>query len=186
MGIRILVLWTAAIASAAGDEMVVSVRLRVAPEVSAAAGWAKSTAGEMLSSAGVRIEWCESAKKCSHWEDGIVVTFEAQAPRSLPFQAIAAAQAFEGRNIRIYADRLNRLTNKSLKHRLLAHILVHEITHILQACDRHAASGIMKATWTESDYAAISRTTLPFEPIDIHLIRLGLTKRRGVVDLAVK
>ena len=182
MGRKILVLGMLTLANATGQ--VVSVLFHGLAEPAEAQ--ARMLAAQMLAAVGVQLEWCESAKNCRHWSDRIVVNMEAQAPPSLPSGAMAAAQLFEGRNIRIYHDRVNRLTNKSLKPRLLAYVLVHEITHLLQACDWHAPRGIMKATWTQADYAAISRTTLAFEPIDIDLIRLGLTKRRGLLALAAR
>jgi hypothetical protein len=51
--------------------------------------------------------------------------------------------------------------------------MVHEITHIQQGVDRHSNSGVMKARWTDKDYAAMAWKPLPFTPEDILLIHLG-------------
>lgn len=181
MGSRILVLLVVAVARAA-DETVISVQLTGGPEVATPpANWAKSQAGEIFRAAGVRLEWCESAKKCRHWGDRIVLTLESRAPFTLPYYALAAAQVFEGRNIRIYLDRVNRLANRSLLPRLLAHVIAHEIGHMLQACDRHSETGVMKARWSDSDYQTMTMKPLRFEDRDIDLIRLGVAKRQGLI-----
>jgi hypothetical protein len=60
---------------------------------------------------------------------------------------------------------------------LLAHVLVHEITHILQGVDRHSETGVMKARWTTADYVQIRAQPLPFTDWDIDLIQEGLASR---------
>jgi hypothetical protein len=56
----------------------------------------------------------------------------------------------------------------------LAHVLAHEITHMLQGTDRHSDSGIMKARWNSEDYFEMLRTPLSFTEADVQLIRRGL------------
>ena len=59
----------------------------------------------------------------------------------------------------------------------LAHVLVHEITHILQASDRHSDSGVMKARWIAQDYEAMARKPLRFTSEDLDLIHRGAAAR---------
>ena len=61
---------------------------------------------------------------------------------------------------------------------LLAHVLVHEITHILQGMDRHSETGVMKARWDEGDFDRMRIKALPFTELDIHLIQSGVDARR--------
>jgi hypothetical protein len=61
--------------------------------------------------------------------------------------------------------------------KLLAHVIVHEVTHILQGVVRHSDSGIMKAWWSPKDYEQMERAPLAFTADDIDLIQLGLAKR---------
>lgn len=68
---------------------------------------------------------------------------------------------------------------------VLAHVLVHEITHILEGIDRHSESGVMKAQWTVEDYRAMADKPLPFAAIDVDLIQRGLASQSGVVAMAV-
>jgi len=70
---------------------------------------------------------------------------------------------------------------------LLAHVLVHEIAHILQKTDQHSNSGVMKAVWTHQDRVQMRTGALPFTPGDVELIRLGLASRAsGVPTLAAR
>jgi len=66
---------------------------------------------------------------------------------------------------------------------LLAHVLVHEITHILQGTCRHSDTGIMKARWTHQDYMEMGQKPLSFTEEDLQLIRTGLAKRANSVTL---
>jgi hypothetical protein len=61
---------------------------------------------------------------------------------------------------------------------VLAHVLVHEITHVLEGIDRHSATGIMKAHWNYNDYLEMRRKPLPFAHEDVNLIYDGLKAPR--------
>ena len=61
---------------------------------------------------------------------------------------------------------------------LLAHVLAHEISHILQGTDQHSARGVMKALWDINDYLRMARHPLPFTDLDIQLIYRGLGAAR--------
>ena len=64
-----------------------------------------------------------------------------------------------------------------IANELLAHVMVDEITHVLQRIDRHSNEGVMNAVWSEQDYAIMKRHALPFAPKDIESIRTGLKIR---------
>jgi len=44
---------------------------------------------------------------------------------------------------------------------VLAHVLVHEVTHILQGIPRHSESGVMKAQWDSNDFAQMTWEASP-------------------------
>jgi len=67
---------------------------------------------------------------------------------------------------------------------LLAHALVHEITHVLQGVARHSAEGVMKARWTSEDKAQMKERPLPFSAEDVQLIRLSMAARDEARDEA--
>jgi hypothetical protein len=72
--------------------------------------------------------------------------------------------------------------SKDLEPLILAHVLVHELTHVLQCLDRHADSGVMKARWTNEDYYEMRWKPLTFTPEDIELLRLGMKVLRARTD----
>ncbi len=62
---------------------------------------------------------------------------------------------------------------------LLAHVMAHEITHILEGVSRHSNSGIMRALWSEDDHKMMKKHPLSFAPEDVELIRSGLAARNA-------
>jgi hypothetical protein len=60
---------------------------------------------------------------------------------------------------------------------LLAHILAHEITHVLQGINRHSVSGVMKAHWSNGDCLDMAGKPLAFTEEDVYLIHRGLKRR---------
>jgi hypothetical protein len=61
---------------------------------------------------------------------------------------------------------------------LLAHLIAHELTHVLERVSRHSETGLMKAHWTSRDYAEMDRHHLAFAADDLVLISLGLSAWR--------
>jgi hypothetical protein len=70
----------------------------------------------------------------------------------------------------------------------MAHVLVHEITHMLEGTCRHSATGIMKAHWDYRDYCEMRGRPLLLAQEDVDLIYNGLKAPRvapaGVVTRA--
>ena len=59
---------------------------------------------------------------------------------------LAYALPYEGTHIVILFDRVRKMQPNYVPA-VLAHVLVHEVTHILQGIQRHSESGVMKAHW---------------------------------------
>jgi hypothetical protein len=87
-------------------------------------------------------------------------------------EALAFARPYEG-SIVVFLDRVKEL-NRNEGPSVLAHVLVHEITHVLEGVDRHSATGVMKAHWGYGDYVLLRRKPLPFAEEHVHLIYAGL------------
>jgi hypothetical protein len=102
-------------------------------------------------------------------------------PQTMP-RALAFAMPFEGTFIRVFYNRIR--SEVAPRPVLLAHVLVHEIAHILQGSDQHAESGIMKAVWTHEDHLQMRTGALAFTPQDIELIHRGLALRAGASTFA--
>ena len=69
----------------------------------------------------------------------------------------------------VFIDRMQRLQRHGA-NRVMAHVLVHEITHIIQRIGRHSHTGIMKASWNDQDYFEMASKPLSFGQEDVALI----------------
>ena len=140
---------------------------------------AEGIADAMFAAAGVRIEWHgHSARDVPGRGGALAIGLASNTPDRLLPGALGFARVYEGIHIDVFCDRLDRMAPGSkMAIPLLAHVLVHEITHMLQGIDRHSESGVMKANWTASDYSEMVSSPLPFTPVDIQLIHLGLAAR---------
>ena len=109
----------------------------------------------------------------------IVVSIETTTRYPVPGDALAYALPYQGSGtcIHVFLDRVLPGRKQPLANALLAHVMVHEITHVLEQIDRHSAEGVMKAHWSTEDYKRIERNPLPFAAEDVELIRTGLAKR---------
>ena len=133
----------------------------------------------MFARIGVRIDWRE--RFCPIGVGSIAVKLSYDTPHNQLPNAIAFARPNEGAIVvfydRVY-DRVNKLNSDGMLCLLLAHVLVHEITHVLQGIDRHSATGIMKARWDARDYLEMDWKPLPFAQEDVDLIYDGLKERQ--------
>jgi hypothetical protein len=142
---------------------------------------AKTLAAEMFATGvGVRIDWRAGQRSESQLlrEGAIAVRLTLDTPKEFKTNVGAFAIPSEGGHITVLYQHLEwSLAKPGLAPSLLAHVLVHEITHILEGVTRHSATGIMKANWTRGDYYDIQAKTLPFASEDVELIRRGLAQR---------
>lgn len=83
-----------------------------------------------------------------------------------------------GTCIYVFLDRVILNRRRTFANALFAHVLVHEITHVLEQNSRHSEQGVMKARWSPEDYRRMQFDPLPFAADDVKLIRGGLAKRR--------
>jgi hypothetical protein len=143
---------------------------------------AKMLARNMFASAGFKIVWRSPG---SDTPPGIVVdvTLDSGETAEEDSSALAEAFPFAGSTGHITINysrvRTSAGISRELEPLLLAHVLVHEITHVLQCLDRHADTGVMKAHWSSEDYYEMRWKPLPFTPEDIELLRLGMRVLRA-------
>ena len=136
---------------------------------------AKALASDMFAKIGVNLHW-RRGEPSQGQAGAIVVEFVTDVPNTFKPGALAYALPFEGVHIRIFANRIN---GHSSSRQVLAHVMVHEITHILQGEARHSAEGIMKARWTPDDLAAMGVKPLTFTAEDVDLIYQGMDYREA-------
>jgi hypothetical protein len=142
---------------------------------------AEGLAGKMFARIGISLQWRAGKSAGESSPRPIFIEFAMDTPDTLLPGALAFARPYEGSQITVFFDRV-----KSSPHpgTVLAHVMVHEITHLLQGIARHSATGIMKARWTTGDYRAMDYSPLPFTPEDVDLIHAGLAKRGGTEALS--
>ncbi len=133
-------------------------------------------ASKMFASIGVRIDW-RARNSCPVGVGAIQVHMSYDPPGKRKFKTLAFSQPYEG-IIVVFPDHVHEL-NRDGGPSLMAHVLVHEITHVLEGISRHSATGIMKARWDANDFSEMDYKPLPFAQEDIDLIYAGLMARQA-------
>jgi hypothetical protein len=137
---------------------------------------------------GVRIDWHDNS--CPASPDVIKISYADDAPKRISPGALAFALPYEGTHIVVLYRRMKQ--QSGIAERLLPFVLVHEITHILEASSEHSETGIMKACWNSTDYYHMLRHTLAFAAEDVASIHRGIDWRaaraagQGAVQVAVR
>jgi hypothetical protein len=143
---------------------------------------ARALAAEMFAEVGVQIDWRtgERAESQLLQEQAIAVRLARKTRKNFQPNGVAFAFPYGEARITVLYDRLVWSEKRpGLAPALLAHVLVHEITHKLQRICRHSSAGIMKSNWTEDDYYDMQKKTLPFASEDVELIHLGQAQRQA-------
>jgi len=138
-------------------------------------GAAMDEASEMFADIGVSLVWRFGSP--SRQEAGsIAIEIVTGTPAKVMPGTLAYAFPYEGVHIRVFWDRIR---DYATPREVLAHVMVHEITHILEGEVRHSDEGIMKAHWTPADLSALAIKPLGFAPEDVKLIFEGLDRREA-------
>src|SRR5271168_2905269 len=128
---------------AAEQHVTVCVKPPGATTTAAAESQAMQMATKMFLTIGVDLEWRWGGQSTCG-PDAILMSFSTSPSESRPRQVLATSRPFEGRHIEIFLDRVRTVVTPNRMPCLLAHVMVHEITHILQGIKRHSTSGLMK------------------------------------------
>jgi hypothetical protein len=137
-------------------------------------GVARMQVTGMYARIGVTLVWHDT----KHCPDGAlrISFFHGNAAR-YPSEQLGYALPYEGSQIVIFWERIAATASKGDAAQLLAHVMAHEIGHVLEATSRHSASGLMKAHWDKADVRDLCWKPMPFAEEDIQLIYLGLKER---------
>ena len=151
---------------------------------------AEFLASRIFEQAGVFVRWRRGQSKGHDMEQAITVAIITNTPQKFHPGALAYAEVYLGQfkdaHIRIFFDRVESSATvlplsspfaRKLVPSLLGHVLVHEITHILQGIHHHSDEGVMKGHWTTENLFQMSYRPLPFDPLDVELIQRGLANR---------
>jgi hypothetical protein len=129
-------------------------------------------ASKILASAGVTIDWRNRPPRAAG--NSIQINLQDQTPANEFPGALAKSFPFGGTHVVVFYDRIKRDFPESARGIVLAHVLAHEIIHMLIGSNWHAESGVMKAYWTREDYIRMIYKPLPFTTADLSLISEGL------------
>lgn len=109
----------------------------------------------------------------------IALKIQAAAPEQLKGTALGMAQPLAriGVNARVFDDQVQNaaiLRNGSYTE-ILAHVMAHEIGHVLLRTNEHSRDGLMAAVWTKLDYDSIAKGHLIFTHDQAEAMRATLT-----------
>jgi hypothetical protein len=137
---------------------------------------AEYLATRMFAEGGISVTWKAHESDRGGSQPPIVIEVVGESPPEVVPGVLAYSNLCRGR-ITVFLDRIEKLENQAI---VLAHVLVHEITHVAEGINRHSDSGVMKAHWTGRDFAEMRLRPLGFAPEDLQLIRQGLSRRASV------
>jgi hypothetical protein len=142
--------------------------------------YALMLATRMFADVGIHIVWSSSDKRADAQIHISIVDWQANvAPDQLanvkPFASHPKPVVILWKHVRAAATSL-----PGLAPRLLAHVMVHEVTHVLQGSNAHSATGIMKARWTPEDCLEMLHGALKFASYDVIALKGGMDRREQI------
>jgi hypothetical protein len=141
---------------------------------------AEAITSRMFKKIGLIIKW--HATHCP--SQGIQITLQFDTPTTQKPGALGYAVLNEGTRIVVFYDRILALYNDRSLPLVLAHVLTHEITHVLEGISRHSDSGLMKAFWSREDINGMGIRPMEFSDEDITLIYNGLAYPSNMLTAA--
>jgi len=136
---------------------------------------AETLASRMFAVIGISLEWTKGKPADESPQQPIIIEVVRRTPTNLMPGSLAYAVPREGSHITVFIDRIEQMRAPS---NVLAHVMVHEITHLLQGIGRHSATGVMKEVWTAGDFGGMRLRPLSFTPLDKDLIYSALAAGR--------
>jgi hypothetical protein len=148
---------------------------------------AEALAGRMLAQAGVSVSWRMGRPSNQGSAEVIEARLTNQPDDRIKPGALAYATLGQasGTRITIFYNRIRANGGDSVLAPGLAHVLAHEITHILEGVKRHSDSGVMKACWDLNDWRKLRHSPLPFADEDLRLLHDWIERRNRTL-LAVR
>jgi hypothetical protein len=149
---------------------------------------ARATVTRMFARIGVRVVWHDGVQAQDPRSPGpltVQVEFADREQSDVSKEALARALPFDDHSgaITVMYDRIQFIANGSSREApLLAHVLAHELGHVLERTDAHSVAGVMKAHWDGQDLETMERKPLDFTSGDVAMIRDGLSLRVARLD----
>jgi hypothetical protein len=148
---------------------------------------AEAQAQRMLASVGISVAWRLGTPNYHGRAEVIEAVLAERAAEDFRPGALAFASlgVQAGTRIEILYNRVQASGPAAAVPSILAHVLVHEITHVLEGVSRHSESGVMKAHWDPEDFRHM-RSSLPFAAEDIRLIHAWTERHNQTLLAAVR
>jgi hypothetical protein len=133
---------------------------------------AQVLAAQILSAAGVHLEWDARAPE-------IEIQLEGPVPADFRVGSLGYAEPFSRSRVRIHVlyGRVLAIDSRGGSSAILAHVLAHEILHVLEGNAGHSGDGLMKAHWSKDDLSEMTHRLLPVSDLDRALIRMHFSKQ---------
>jgi Zn-dependent protease with chaperone function len=140
---------------------------------------AEAIASRMFATAGVALEWRSAGSAACRNSDQartVVLDFHSHTAPSEHPGALAFALPYQGSRIVVLFDRIaSSAVGPRQVSAVLAHVMAHEITHLLEGVSWHSETGVMKAHWDGHDLSQMGYKPLLFDAEDIYLIQHALS-----------
>jgi hypothetical protein len=133
---------------------------------------ARVLASKILAGAGLTIDWRSRHTRSAG--NSIHINFQDQTPANQFPGALAKSFPFGGTHIVVFYDRIKMEFPEGARGIVLAHVLAHEIIHVVTGSNWHSESGVMKAYWTREDYIMMIYRPLSFTAPELSLISEGI------------
>jgi hypothetical protein len=136
---------------------------------------AQGLATRIFADVGIPLDWsaCEPANESSQTPI-IVVQLVSGKREGLMSGVLGSAMPYRSQIV-IFFDRIETMQDAWA---VLGHVMVHEITHIIQGVARHSDTGLMKPHWSSDDLREMRYKPLPFTQEDLVLLYSALSIRR--------
>jgi hypothetical protein len=138
---------------------------------------AQATASSIFRGVGVHLDWRNGKLPGTYVSRPIAIELQARPPAQGPPGEIGYALTSDGVHIQVFYDEVKGAVASNTVPNLLAYVLVHEITHLLEGVGRHSETGIMKPHWTYRDIQQMVNQSLSFASEDVILIHQGIASR---------
>ena len=136
---------------------------------------ANAIVAKIYAGIGVEAKFIYKMRSCP--TGSLIVHLHDSTPVNRYPGALGYSEPYEGIHVEVFYDRIVESHDKTMIRTVLAHVVVHESAHLLEAVARHSDEGMMKAHWRNADFAEMRVHSLPFAPIDIQLVQAGIDRR---------
>jgi hypothetical protein len=139
---------------------------------------AQELATKIFADVGISLDWraCEPDDESSQMP--IVVQLVSEKKQGFMSGVLGSAVP-DRRHIIIFFDRIETMPDAWT---VLGHVMVHEITHIIQGVSRHSDTGLMKPHWSSHDLRKMRYKPLRFTQEDLILLYSALAMRGESTD----